>query len=108
MYSSLDAGNFLVIPGCPTEAWEADNLVTWKEHNGKSKIGYTHKDFVIAIVGGEFSYSGLLLEHALILEAIKPLLQQFKHVNSSLKICILNANLTTVHRNILEVISFFS
>ncbi|XP_042406211.1 uncharacterized protein LOC121996343 isoform X2 [Zingiber officinale] len=104
MYSSLDAGNFMVIPGCPTEAWEADNLVTWKEHN-EPKIGYTQEDFVIAIVGGEFSYSGLLLEHALILEAIKPLLQQFKHVNSSLRICILNANLTTVHRNILEAIA---
>ncbi|WOL20505.1 hypothetical protein Cni_G29310 [Canna indica] len=108
MYSAFDADNFLVIPGSPAEVWEADNSVIWKEYNSKENLGYTPEDFVITIVSGQFSYSGMLLEHVLILEALRPLLQQFISVNSSyypLKICIVSANLTGSDRATLEAIA---
>ncbi|CAL9755317.1 unnamed protein product [Musa acuminata subsp. burmannicoides] len=108
MYSEFDVDNFLVIPGSPAEAWESDSSAKQKHHNLKENMGYGPEDFVIAIVSSQFSYSGMLIDHALILEALTPLLQQLPYVNtsfSSLKIGILSPNLTAASRTALEAIA---
>ncbi|XP_065024191.1 uncharacterized protein LOC135649596 [Musa acuminata AAA Group] len=108
MYSAFDAGNFLVIPGSPSEAWEAINSATQKIHNSEENMGHSPEELLIAIVSSQFLYSGKLIEHAIILEALMPLHQQFLHVNtsySSLKIGILGANFTGAQRTALEAIA---
>ncbi|THU72727.1 hypothetical protein C4D60_Mb04t15220 [Musa balbisiana] len=108
MYSAFDAGNFLVIPGSPSEAWEAINSPTQKVHNSEENMGHSPEELLIAIVSSQFLYSGKLIEHAIILEALMPLHQQFLHVNtsySSLKIGILGANFTGAQRTALEAIA---
>ncbi|URD99967.1 glycosyltransferase family protein 1 [Musa troglodytarum] len=107
MYSAFDAGNFLVIPGSPSEEWEAINSATQKVHNSKENMGHSPEELLIAIVSSQFLYSGKLIEHAIILEALMPLHQQFLHENtsSSLKIGILSANFTGAQRTALEAIA---
>ncbi|CAL9085657.1 unnamed protein product [Musa textilis] len=107
MYSAFDAGNFLVIPGSPSEEWEAINSTTQKVHNSKENMGHSPEELLIAIVSSQFLYSGKLIEHAIILEALMPLHQQFLHENtsSSLKIGILSANFTGAQRTALEAIA---
>lgn len=104
MYSVFDAGNFYVIPGSPTEAWEARNYMSINSgHDPRVEMGYSQEDFLIALAGSQFSYSGLWLEQALVLQAIAPLRQEFSSA-SHLKVAILNGNSTDSYKAALEVI----
>ncbi|XP_009416403.2 uncharacterized protein LOC103997010 [Musa acuminata AAA Group] len=109
MYSTFDTGNFMVIPGSPAEAWEADNFVAMqKDHILRESMSSTSDNFLIVVVGSQFSYSGMLLEHALVLEALRPLLQKFPSSNSFyslLKVHILGWNFTSAYKKALEVIA---
>ncbi|GAB4861658.1 hypothetical protein Ancab_036910 [Ancistrocladus abbreviatus] len=107
IYSPLDSGNYYVIPGAPTEAWEADNLMVREEHF-REKMGLGSDDFVVAIVGSQFLYKGLWLEHALILQALMPVLEKFpSEANSSslLKIFVLTGDSTRNYTEAVEAIS---
>ncbi|XP_043715599.1 uncharacterized protein LOC122663996 [Telopea speciosissima] len=89
MYSTFDAGNYFVIPGSPAEAWEADNfLALYSRDDLRVKLGFKPDDFIVAIVGSQFSYSGLWLEHSLVLQALLPLLDS----DSRVKVGILSGN----------------
>lgn len=74
VFSTFDGGNFLVVPGSPAEALEADSVISLSGKQSREEIGLGSGDFMIAIVGSQFFYKGLWLEHALLLKAIKPLL----------------------------------
>uniref|UniRef100_A0A1D1Z063 D-inositol 3-phosphate glycosyltransferase n=1 Tax=Anthurium amnicola TaxID=1678845 RepID=A0A1D1Z063_9ARAE len=105
MYSLFDAGNFFVIPGSPTEAWRAENYLSLHNwHDPRIEMGYGSEDFLIAIVGSQFSYSGLWLEHALILQAIAPLRHGFSSA-SHLKVAVLSGNSTDSYKAALEALS---
>lgn len=105
----VDAGNFFVIPGYPEEARGANHSVVLHEGNNlRSKMGYGSDDFLIAIVGSQFSYSGLWLEHALVLHALSSVLYQFSYGDSSnLKVAILSDNSTSTYKMALEVKALF-
>ncbi|KAF5194556.1 glycosyl transferase family 1 protein, partial [Thalictrum thalictroides] len=109
MYSVFDAGNYFVIPGTPDQAWEANSLKAVDNQDDlRAKMGYGHDDFVIAIVGSEFSYSGLWLEHAFVLQALLPLFSDFQSNNSSsshLKVAILRGNSSTNYKVAVEAIA---
>ncbi|KAM7476476.1 hypothetical protein LguiB_023719 [Lonicera macranthoides] len=95
LYSTCDAGNYFVIPGSPAEAWEADNFLALHKHNPELKMGFGPDDFVIAVVGSQLLYKGLWLEHALILQALLPVLTHFPvndNSNSRLKIVVLSGD----------------
>ena len=106
MYSPLDAGNYYVIPGTPSEACEANSLMASNQNQIRVKMGLADNDFTVAIVGSQFMYKGLWLEHALILEALKPLLRDFLSDNrssSGLKIFILAGDSTGNYSKAVEV-----
>ncbi|KAK9749455.1 hypothetical protein RND81_02G127100 [Saponaria officinalis] len=108
MYSTLDTGNYFVIPGTPTEALEADNSISINKEQLQAKMGLADDDFVVAVVGSQFMYKGLWLEHALILQALKPLLTDFSSdvsSNSGLKIIILTEDSTGNYTKAVEAIS---
>lgn len=111
MYSAFDAGNYFVIPGLPTEALGADTFLAFQNgHDVRGSLGFGADDFLVAIVGSRFSYSGMWIERALILKALAPLLQQFLSVNmhSRLKIGILSDNSSTAYETSIEVVMFIS
>ncbi|VAH77662.1 unnamed protein product [Triticum turgidum subsp. durum] len=107
MYAAFDSGNYFVIPGSPAPAFQADRFIV-KNYDKYVRISLSlgPRDFVIAMVGSQFSYDGLLMEEALVLQAVGPLLQQYPSENSTqteLKVRILTGNQTDKHRIALEV-----
>ncbi|CAO2165593.1 unnamed protein product [Urochloa humidicola] len=106
MYAAFDSGNYFVIPGSPSEAFQADSFIAKHYHqDARISLGLSPKDFVIAIVGTPFSYGENLMEETLVLQAVGPLLQQLRFENSSeseLKVKIFTRNITDKHRLILE------
>ena len=106
IYSTFDVGNFFVIPGTPAEAWEADTVMALHKDNLRVKMGYELEDAVIAIVGSQFMYRGLWLEHAIILQALLPVLSDFpldNNSNSYLKIVVLSGDSTSNYGVVFEV-----
>jgi len=108
MYSAFDAGNYFVIPSSAVEAWRASNFFSLQNgHNSQEKMGYRSEDFVIAIVGSQFSYSGMWLEFALVLQALAPVLKELASDDSSysvIKVGILSGNTSDAHKMALEVV----
>uniref|UniRef100_A0A2N9FPT6 Glycosyl transferase family 1 domain-containing protein n=1 Tax=Fagus sylvatica TaxID=28930 RepID=A0A2N9FPT6_FAGSY len=108
IYSTFDVGNFFVIPGSPTEAWEADTVMALHKDNLHIKMGYEPEDVVIAIVGSQFLYRGLWVEHAIILQALLPVLSDFpldNNSNSHLKIVVLIGDSTSNYGVVIEGIA---
>ncbi|CAA6671588.1 unnamed protein product [Spirodela intermedia] len=105
MYAVFDTGNFYVVPGSPTEAWEARDYISLNSgRDRRLEMGYGEEDFLIALLGSQFSYSGLWLEQALVLQAVAPLRQEFSSA-SHLKVVILNGNSTDSYKAALEAFS---
>ncbi|KAH1085667.1 hypothetical protein GLYMA_07G062100v4 [Glycine max] len=77
IYSTFDAGNFYVIPGSPAETLEAEAFMALQKDNLRANMGYGPEDVIIAIVGSRFLYKGMWLGHAIVLRALKPLLEDF-------------------------------
>lgn len=103
LYSACDAGNYFVIPGSPTEIWEADNFMSSPKENLHVNMDIGPHDFVIAIVGSQILYRGLWVEHSLVLQALLPLLADFPSASSCLKIIILSGDLTGNYSASVEV-----
>jgi hypothetical protein len=107
MYAAFDSGNYFVIPGSPAEAFKADGIIAKSNHQDvKISLGLGSNDFLIAIVGSPFSYGGNLMEEAVVLQAISPLVQQYPSENSTqsdLKVRIFTGNVTEKYRMALEV-----
>ncbi|KFK30705.1 hypothetical protein AALP_AA6G017100 [Arabis alpina] len=96
LYSEFDAGNFYVIPGSPEEVWKAMNLE------------FPQKDeMVISIVGSQFLYKGQWLEHALLLQALRPLFSGYysESSNSRLKIIVLGGESASNYSLAIETIA---
>ncbi|XP_043713993.1 uncharacterized protein LOC122662420 isoform X2 [Telopea speciosissima] len=107
MYSTFDAGNYFVIPGSPAEAWEADILMAlYNKDDLREKMGFKPEDLIVAIVGSQFSYSGLWLEYTFVLQALLPLFRDFSSNSDSLiKLNILSGNSTGNYKVVLEAIA---
>lgn len=105
IYSTFDAGNFFVIPGSPAEAWKTETLMALDKDYLRGKVGYGPEDVVITIVGSEFLYRGLWLEHSIVLRALLPLLEDFLLDNNSshLKIIVLSGDSASNYSSAVEV-----
>ncbi|KAL5792306.1 hypothetical protein ACOSP7_000900 [Xanthoceras sorbifolium] len=108
LYSAFDTGNYYVIPGSPAKAWEADTRMTLQKNDIRVKMGYRPNDLIIAIVGSQFLYRGLWLEHSLILRALRPLFPDNlveSESNSHIKIMILSRDSTSNYSVAVEAIA---
>ncbi|KAF3456540.1 hypothetical protein FNV43_RR01193 [Rhamnella rubrinervis] len=107
LYSTFDAGNFFVIPGSPAEAWKTETLMALDKDYLRGKVGCGPEDVVITIVGSEFLYRGLWLEHSIVLRALLPLLEEFSLDNNSsrLKIIVLSGDLASNYSSAVEAMA---
>ncbi|XP_062205911.1 uncharacterized protein LOC133907830 [Phragmites australis] len=109
MYAAFDSGNYFVIPGSPAEAFQADSFIAKSYlQDARITLGLGPKDFLISIVGTQFSYGRNLMEEALVLQAIGPLLQHYRSENSTqseLKVRIFTGNITEKHWMALEAVA---
>ncbi|PWA81348.1 glycosyl transferase, family 1 [Artemisia annua] len=107
-YAAFDAGNYFVIPGSPSGACKLDNSTIVLEESMRVNMNIEARDFVIVITGSQFLYKGIWVEHALVLQALSPLLAEFPADDSSsqrLKIIILSQDLTGNYSAALEEIA---
>lgn len=107
MYSAFDAGNYFVIPSSAVEAWRTSNTFSMQNAPDlRVKMGYRPDDFIIAIVGSQFSYSGMWLEFTLVLQAVAPLLKGLASDDTYplLKVGISSGNLSDTYKNSLQVV----
>ncbi|GAA0139496.1 transferase [Lithospermum erythrorhizon] len=91
-YSTCDAGNYYVVPGAPTEICLANHFMDLDADSLQVKMNIGADDFVIILVGSQLMYKGLWLDHALVLQAILPVISTFPRDGDSdphLKIIIL-------------------
>ncbi|KAE9605364.1 hypothetical protein Lal_00024805 [Lupinus albus] len=109
IYSTFDAGNFYVIPGSPAESLDADAFMAIRKHDLRIGMGYGREDLVVAIVGSQFLYKGMWLGHAIVLQALSPLLADFpssKHNSSAqLRIIVHSGELTNNYSVALETMA---
>lgn len=106
IYSLFDTGNYYVIPGSPAEAWKAEALKVLDKDDLRLKMGYRADDLIIVMVGSQFMYRGMWLEHALVLQALLPLLADFPadgNANSHLKVIVLTGDSTSNYSMAVEV-----
>lgn len=111
MYSTFDTGNYFVIPSSAAGVWEA--VIFLALHNQtdvRVNMGYKSEEFLIAIVGSQFEYSGMWVEHALVLQGLAPLVLEFSCGNSSsiLKVGVLSGNSSSTYKMALKVLSCFT
>ncbi|KAI3693411.1 hypothetical protein L6452_33246 [Arctium lappa] len=107
-YAAFDAGNYFVVPGSTSGACKIDNSTIVYEDNLRANMNISANDFVVAIVGSEFLYNGIWLEHALVLQALLPLLAKFDvgdSLSPHLKIVILSRGLTGNYSAAMEEIA---
>ncbi|KAK8565752.1 hypothetical protein V6N13_020831 [Hibiscus sabdariffa] len=107
IYSTFDTGNYYVIPGSPADVWKGESAMHTHKDNWRVNMGYGTDDVLIAIVGSEFMYRGLWLEHALILQALLPLfadLSSDNNSNSHPKIIVLSGHSTSNYSMVVEKI----
>ncbi|GKU96742.1 hypothetical protein SLEP1_g9944 [Rubroshorea leprosula] len=102
IYSKFDTGNYYVVPGSPAEAWKAKTGMKLDVDNPRVAMDFG-PDFLI-VVGNQFSYKGLWLEHALILQALFPLFAN--NTNSQAEIIVLSGELTSNYGMVIECIAF--
>ncbi|KAJ6328727.1 hypothetical protein OIU77_010417 [Salix suchowensis] len=108
MYSAFDTGNYYVIPASPAEIWETETTMALYNDEIHVKMDHQPNDIVIAIVGSQFLYRGLWLEHALVLKALLPVFAIFSLDNNSkshLKIIVLSGDPTGNYSAAVEAIA---
>ncbi|KAH0466517.1 hypothetical protein IEQ34_003755 [Dendrobium chrysotoxum] len=107
-YSTFDMDNYFVIPSSAAEAWEAvcflasNNLTDLRVN-----MGYKSEEFLVAIVGSQFEYSGMWLENALVLQGLAPLLLEFSYGNSFslFKVGVFTGNSSGSYKSALKAVA---
>ncbi|KAL8268562.1 hypothetical protein R6Q59_002360 [Mikania micrantha] len=107
-YAAFDAGNYFVIPGFPFKACKVDKSMTVFEENIRGNMNFGANDLVIAITGSQFLYKGIWVEHALVLQALSPLLAEFNvadNASQRLRIIMLSHHLNGNYSAAIEEIA---
>ncbi|XP_076910531.1 uncharacterized protein LOC143568206 [Bidens hawaiensis] len=107
-YAAFDAGNYFVIPGSPCDTCNINNSVIVHEESVRVNMNIGARDFVVVITGSQFLYKGLWVEHALVLQALSPLLAEFRvddGLSQRLRIVILSQDLTGNYSAAIEEIA---
>ncbi|KAK6929129.1 Glycosyl transferase, family 1 [Dillenia turbinata] len=98
LYSVLDAGNFIVIPGSPKDVWAAESYSrTHSKYELRKENGFRRDDILVIVVGSNFFYSELSWDYAVAMHAIGPLLSKYarrKDTGESIKFIFLCGNST--------------
>lgn len=109
LYSAFDAGNYFVIPSSAVETWRSFNFpLPQNEEKTRIRMGYKSNSFIIAIVGSQFSYSGMWIEYALVLQVLAAALKKLSTDEASkfvIKLGISSGNSSDTYKSALETIA---
>ncbi|XP_021850387.2 uncharacterized protein [Spinacia oleracea] len=106
LYSSLDGGNFFVIPGSPKDVWSAESYLKIHSRNDLRKSnGYDADDVLIVVLGSSVFYNELSWDYAVAMHTIGPLLAKYakgKDAAGSFKFIFLCGNTSNGSNDALE------
>ncbi|KAK6228328.1 hypothetical protein SCA6_000668 [Theobroma cacao] len=109
LYSMLDTGNFLVIPGSPVDVWGAESYSkTHAKHQLRKDNGFSMDDMVVLVVGSSFFYDELSWDYAVAMHTIGPLLMRYTRRNDaggSFKFIFLSGNSTDGYYDALQQVA---
>ncbi|KAK6933470.1 Glycosyl transferase, family 1 [Dillenia turbinata] len=98
LYSVLDAGNFVVIPGSPVNVWAAESYSrTHSKYELRKENGFRRDDILVTVVGSNFFYNEMSWDYAVAMHTIGPLLSKYarrKDRGESIKFIFLCGNST--------------
>ncbi|XP_074308131.1 uncharacterized protein LOC141643010 isoform X2 [Silene latifolia] len=106
LYSSLDSGNFFVVPGSPIDVWAAESYV--KNHSKamlRMSSGYSADDVLVLVLGNSVFYNELSWDYAVAMHTIGPLLTKYakgKDDSGSFKFIFLCGNASEGYNDDLE------
>ncbi|XVF75659.1 hypothetical protein PTKIN_Ptkin13bG0204600 [Pterospermum kingtungense] len=109
LYSMLDTGNFLVIPGSPVDMWGAESYsMTHVKHQLRKDNGFSMDDMVVLVVGSSFFYDELSWDYAVAMHTIGPLLMRYARRNDAggpFKFIFLSGNSTDGYNDALQQVA---
>ncbi|XWS66256.1 hypothetical protein CRYUN_Cryun05aG0184000 [Craigia yunnanensis] len=109
LYSMLDTGNFLVIPGSPVDVWGAESYSkTHAKHQLRKDNGFSMDDMVVLVVGSSFFYDELSWDYAVAMHTIGPLLMRYARRNDAggpFKFIFLSGNSTDGYNDALQQVA---
>ncbi|XVE99174.1 hypothetical protein REPUB_Repub03eG0174500 [Reevesia pubescens] len=109
LYSMLDTGNFLVIPGSPVDVWGAESYSkTHAKQQLRKDNGFSMDDMVVLVVGSSFFYDELSWDYAVAMHTIGPLLMRYARRNDaggSFKFIFLSGNTTDGYDDALQQVA---
>ncbi|XWS75245.1 hypothetical protein CRYUN_Cryun01aG0069000 [Craigia yunnanensis] len=109
LYSMLDTGNFLVIPGSPVDVWGAKSYSkTHAKKQLRKENGFSMDDMVVLVVGSSFFYDKLSWDYAVAMHTIGPLLMRYARRNEaggSFKFIFLSGNSTDGYNDALQQVA---
>lgn len=107
LYSTLDSGNFFMIPGSTIDAWVAESFSKFHTKNNLRKShGYSEDDVLIFVFGSFFFYNGLSWDYAVDMHVIGPLLKTYgrrEDAGGSFKFLFLCGNTSETYPSGLQV-----
>ncbi|XP_050386595.1 uncharacterized protein LOC126802922 [Argentina anserina] len=78
LYSVIDTGNYLVIPGSPVDVWSAESYSkTHSKNQLRKNNGITEDDMLVVVVGSSFFFNELSRDYAVVMHSIEPLLIEY-------------------------------
>ncbi|RAL43748.1 hypothetical protein DM860_014249 [Cuscuta australis] len=106
LYSSLDTGNFFVIPGSPKDVWAAESYSrTHSKSQLREEYGFDKDDILVLVVGSSFLYNKLSWDYVLPMREIEPLLIKYvglKDMGDRVKFMFLSGNTTEGYNYVLQ------
>ncbi|KAL2930626.1 Dimethyladenosine transferase [Bienertia sinuspersici] len=106
LYSTLDSGNFFVIPGSPIDVWAAESyLKTHSKNDLRKSNDYGADDVLVVVLGSSTFYNELSWDYAVAMHTIGPLLAKYakgKDAAGSLKFIFLCGNTSNGSNDALE------
>ncbi|XP_072963203.1 uncharacterized protein [Typha angustifolia] len=78
LYSSIDTGNFMVIPGSPADFWASKSYISSHQQDHLRKnYRFSEEDLIILVIGSYFFYDELPWDFAAALHALVPQILKF-------------------------------
>ncbi|KAM6600668.1 hypothetical protein CsatA_020277 [Cannabis sativa] len=109
LYSVLDSGNFLVIPGSPLDVWAAERYIkTQSKIQLRKNNGFSNDDLLVLVVGSSTFYNELSWDYAVAMHTIGPLLIKYtrrKDPGGSFKFVFLCGNSTDGYDDFLQEVA---
>lgn len=100
LYTSLDTGNFYVIPQSPVDIWAAKSyIISHSRDQFRKESGFDEDELIVLVVGSYFFYDGLPQDYAQVMHALAEKFTTISNLGGRITFVLLSRNSTEAHRS---------